>query len=243
MPDVLTMKRLILLCIAAQMAITAHAAPGVAEPQRDPAWLRLVARQKRQLASTAGIDIAFVGDSLTEFWSATGKAAFDLEFHARKTINLGIAGDRTEHILYRVADLDFTSAKPRLIVLLAGTNNLGKDPPDDPVEVAAAVGRIATLLKKHSPESKVLVLSLLPSGKAEEAGLRKRILKTNSGLGKIASGADLEFLHVHDTFLDASGRWKRGTTSDGTHLTARGYDLLARSLSPIVRRLLQLPKR
>ena len=63
---------------------------------------RTFAYQKQQLAAKPA-DIVFVGDSLTEYWTSTGKAVWQLEFHKFRAVNFGIAADRTENILYRVS--------------------------------------------------------------------------------------------------------------------------------------------
>jgi len=160
---------------------------------------------------------------------------WDLEFHDRACVNLGLAGDRTEHILHRLSRLDFTRSKPKTFVVLAGTNNLSRIPPDSPADVAKGVSRIVDTLRQKSPDSRILVLSILPNGYQPDTPLRTAIRETNKLLtDKFAPKAhpNVDFLDIHDAFLNDQGTWKSGLTLDGTHLSLSGYDALARSLAP-----------
>ncbi len=210
------------------------AGPSDPEPVAEASWMRAIATQKQALDQPS-VDLCFVGDSLTEFWTATGKPIWDLEFHDRTCVNLGLAGDRTEHILFRLSRFSFAKAKPRTFILLAGTNNLSKDPPDAPAEVAAAVIRIAAVLKTKSPEARVFVLSILPNGNIPDTPLRKSIVETNRVLAeRYAAQADpkVTWLDLHDRFLTDRQTWKPHLTLDGTHLSQAGYDTLAQALAP-----------
>jgi len=199
-------------------------------PVSDARWVRLFADQKRQLANK--IDICLVGDSLTEFWNETGNPILQLEFAGLRMANLGIAADRTEHILYRVNHLDFSKADPEVFVILAGTNNLAKSPADSPEDTASGVAAIVDAIRLKSDRPRIILLSILPNGYESGSELRKRIVETNALLQKIP---DTKYLDIHDQFIEQDGKWKSGLTLDGTHLTLQGYDLLGRLISPEVK--------
>lgn len=196
----------------------------VAVPQKF--WLAEFQRQKHELAE-GGHRVCFYGDSLTAFWTEQGLGSWELDLKPFQPFNAGIAGDRVEHIHFRARESIFGSPAPEVIVVLAGTNNLGKDPPDDPVAVADGIIALVKTLRAKGPEARVLVLSILPSGAEPGSPLRKRIQLTNGRLALKAPEAGASWLDVHDRFLDDGGRWLPGLTLDGTHLTSRGYDRLA----------------
>ena len=129
-------------------ALSLFATPLVGEEdpgrrQRDSGlWKKLVLRHQREL-SARKVDVCFIGDSLTEFWTTTGRPVWDLDFHQWSCVNLGIAADRAGDILVRIKRMDFSRAKPRVFVLMAGTNDLSKQQPDTPVAVARTVTRVA----------------------------------------------------------------------------------------------------
>jgi lysophospholipase L1-like esterase len=216
---------------------TAVGEPAKAEAVPDAGWMRTFAAQQRQLKKK--VDLCFVGDSLTAFWLHTGKAVWQLEFHAYKTANLGSSGDRTEHILYRVERSDFSKARPEVFVLLAGTNNLSRTPPDSEKATAGGVAKIVEAMRRKAPASKILLMSIPPNGYDPESALRKHVVAANKLLAKLGAGDSVEFLDVHDEFLDENGKWKRGLTVDRTHLSEAGYDVLARKIGPVVRKLLE----
>ncbi len=200
--------------------------------------MRAAARLNREVAAAGReVDLCLVGDSLTAGWRFAGEAAFAVSFHGLKTLNLGLSGDRTEHMLHRLGRCDLRLAEPRLFVLLAGTNNLSKDPPDTPEAVAHGVVAVARALKGKSPASAVLIVSILPNGTDPDSALRRSVVETNALLAERAAAAGFRFLDVHDRFLDGGGRWRPGLSTDGTHLSGRGYDVLATPISGVVAEL------
>lgn len=182
--------------------------------------------------------MVFLGDSLTEFWSYTGKAAWEAQILPFKALNGGVAADRTEHVLWRIQHSDFHRARPRLFVLLMGTNNLAMTPPDSPESVANACLAAARSLLAKQPSSKVLLLGLPPNGLAASAPLRERIKKTDALLEREALASGVSFLPLYATFVDDRERWREGLTLDGTHFSAAGYAALAELLVPRMKELL-----
>ncbi|MCB1100357.1 MAG: hypothetical protein KDN22_32625 [Verrucomicrobiae bacterium] len=209
------------------------------EPERPASWHRKIVQHQSEL-DRGKVDICFVGDSITEFWGHTGKPVWELEFHGSRCVNLGVSADRAEDILFRVQRADFSKARPDFFVVMAGTNNLGKEPPDDSALVANRVLEVVRCLQESCPESRILLLSILPSGNKPGSALRNRILKTNSFLDEGVAKrfpSKCQFLDVHDSFVKAGGGWVPRYTIDGTHLTLDGYDRLAGAIVPILRAL------
>ncbi len=207
------------------------------QPISEIGWLRRVGAQQGILTNQP-CRICFIGDSLTEFWEHTGKADWDLHFAPFKAANLGLTADRTEHILERIRRLDFRRAKPELVVLLMGTNNLGMEPPDAPEEVLRAIQRAVAMLQSKMPEAKVLLLTLPPSGDEPKSALRQRIQQTNALITKASWPDKVRIVPVYEAMVDADDRWKTGYTLDGTHFSASGYASLAALLSPVVKEML-----
>ena len=209
----------------------------VPEPVREAGWLRRVAEQQGLLANQP-CRVCFVGDSLTEFWLHTGRAAWDLEFVPLKAINLGLAADRTENILNRLHRLEFRRANPKLIVLMMGTNNLGMQKPDKPEDVLRAIVTAVTLLRTRLPQAAILLLTIPPSGEEPNSPLRQRIRETNSLMGATKWPERVHLLSVYEKLVDAEDRWREGYTLDGTHFSETGYARMAEILSPVVREML-----
>ena len=71
------------------------------------------------------VDLLFIGDSITQGWEGAGKAAWSEKYGKRNAVNLGIGGDRTQHVLWRLDNGNIDGIKPKLAVLMIGTNNSG----------------------------------------------------------------------------------------------------------------------
>lgn len=207
------------------------------KPIAEAGWLRRVALHQGQL-SNQPCRVCFIGDSLTEFWLHTGRATWELEFAALKPVNLGLAADRTEHVLNRIQRLDFRRANPSLFVLMMGTNNLGMEPPDKPEDVARAVVTGINMLRTKQPHASILVLTIPPSGEEPRSPLRQRIKDTNALLAQTKWPEGVRLLPVYDAMVDEQDRWKDGLTLDGTHFSESGYAKLAEIVASVVKETL-----
>ena len=77
-----------------------------------------------EIAKKGEAQVVFLGDSITAGWGRQA-AIFDKEFGQYKAANFGIGGDRTQHVLWRVENGEFEGIKPKAVVLMIGTNNIG----------------------------------------------------------------------------------------------------------------------
>src|SRR3954454_12867028 len=106
-------------------------------------------------ARQGNIDLLFLGDSITQGWNGNGKAVWQRHYAPRNPANFGIGGDRTQHVLWRLDNGEVDPIKPKVVVLMIGTNNLGSNSDDQIVE---GITTIVSRLRSKLPESKVLLL-------------------------------------------------------------------------------------
>ena len=113
-------------------------------------WWKDRHEEKLALAKQGGWELVFLGDSITHGWERNGKSTWDKYYGARKAINLGFGGDRTEHVLWRLEHGEFDGYKPRVVVIMIGTNNTGHDmhPPE---AIAAGIEKIVYYNSKTNP--------------------------------------------------------------------------------------------
>ncbi len=197
----------------------------------ETSWIRRLGGHQGELTN-GRFNVVFIGDSLTEFWTHTGKTTWEGELVPLKSMNCGLAGDRTEHILYRINWLDFRRAAPKVFVLLMGTNNLGMTPPDDPKSVARAIVLATNILAKRHPQTRILVLEIPPSGYEPRSALRRSIRETNTLLTQAALPSQAQLVPIYDLFTNPDDQWKPEMTLDGTHFSAMGYEELTKQLAP-----------
>jgi lysophospholipase L1-like esterase len=83
----------------------------------------------------------------------------------------------------------------------------------------------------------VIVLSILP---VKDPVKQAKVHETNRILAGYAYPKDeVVFLDVQESFLNADGTLKTDLYTDGTHLTANGYEVLADAIEPVLERLIQ----
>ncbi|MDG1890895.1 MAG: sulfatase-like hydrolase/transferase [Verrucomicrobiota bacterium] len=202
----------------------------------DEKWWKERDREKKQVAKKRDIDLAFIGDSITQGWEGSGQSVWDQFYAERKSINLGFSGDRTEHVVWRLNKGQLDHITPKVAVVLIGTNNTGHRM-QDPAETAEGIERILDILKDRSPETKALLLGVFPRGRsAHDLG---RI--TNQGINQIIrrfhDGKRVHYLDISEAFLDENGDLPASIMPDALHLNKHGYQLWAEAMEPKLREL------
>lgn len=199
-------------------------------PADDPVWR---ARHAEFIADSqnGGYDVLCLGDSLTRGWD-DHRDVWAERVTRKRTAFHAIGGETTNALLWRLEHGETDGLDPKLVVLLIGTNNRGvKDDPDDIAGgVAAVVGRV----RERLPRTKILVLGLLPQGRSADGGSRRLFAEVNRRLAAFDSGP-VAVRDVGDCLLEPDGTLSSDTSTDGTHLTRRGYERLADALGPLVR--------
>lgn len=111
-------------------------------------------------------DVVFLGDSITHGWEGQQKA-WEEHFGTFKPVNLGISGDQTGHVLWRITDgKELDNLKPKAAVIMIGTNNTGGHSAD---QIAGGITAIVEELKRQKPGIKILVLGVFPRGNGQDA--------------------------------------------------------------------------
>jgi len=120
---------------------------------------------KRIEQSKGAGDVVFLGDSITHGWE--GQKAWQEHFGSFNPVNLGIGGDQTGHVLWRITEgHELDHLKPKAAVIMIGTNNTGGHTAE---QIAGGIKAIVEELKRQKPDIKVLVLGVFPRGNAGDA--------------------------------------------------------------------------
>jgi beta-glucosidase len=181
------------------------------------------------------IDLIFLGDSITQGWETGGKAVWDEFYGKRNAVNLGISGDRTQHVLWRLENGNIDGISPKLAVLMIGTNNSGRNSSQ---QISAGVQAIVEKLRARLPQTKVLVLAIFPRG-ADAADPQRKVNEgANAAMSKLADGKQVFFLDIGKGFLAADGSLSKEVMPDLLHLNEKSYRIWAESIEPKVKELL-----
>jgi len=193
--------------------------------------------------------LVFLGDSITQGWSGKGKAVWEKYWAPLGAANFGIGGDRTEHILWRLANGNYDGLKPKLTVLLIGTNNTGHQGRPMPEhggavysstagETAAGVTEIVKVLKQKQPQMKILLLAIFPRGATPEDKMRQQNEKTNELIAKLDDGKSVFFMDINKGLLEADGTLSKDIMPDLLHPNEKGYEIWASSIEARVKELM-----
>ena len=178
-------------------------------------------------------DLVFLGDSITSGWD---RDIMKERFGKYKAMQIGIGGDWIQNVLWRVQNSTLDKVKPKLIVLMIGTNNLSHGYGAD----AIATGNSAILdaIKKKTPSSKVLLLGVFPRGKKITEAKNVILKKVNSKLANMADNQRVFFLDIGDKLIESDGSISRTIFRDGIHPTKAGYIRWADAIQPTVEKLM-----
>jgi lysophospholipase L1-like esterase len=197
-------------------------------------------KDKEALLAKGPIQLVLIGDSITDGWRGGGKEVFASNYAKYNTYNIGIGGDRTQHVLWRIehGELDGISPNPKAAMLMIGTNNLGGNPSNE--AIAEGVTKIVHEIHEKLPRTKVLLLAIFPRGEKADNPLRTRIKSINESLAKLDDGGKtVKYLDIGDKFLDKEGNIPRDVMKDFLHPTSKGYEIWAEATKPALDELLK----
>lgn len=226
------------LILAALLLLQAKEDPAQAAPRvREYSWMSTAAwkqRHEANLKKPKDAELVFVGDSITEGW---GNNAI-WQKHYPKASNLGIGGDTTQNVLWRLENGEVEGLAPKAVVILIGTNNFGLhgDKPDDVVRGVAAV---VQAVRKKLPKAKVLLLGIFPRDANPKAGIRESLKKVNAEIAKLDDKKSVRFLDLGPKFLAADGSIAKEIMPDALHLSEKGYEIWAESMNPLLSELMK----
>lgn len=181
------------------------------------------------------VDLLFIGDSITQGWEGAGKDVWAKRYTPRNAVNLGIGGDRTQHVLWRLDHGNVDGIQPKLAVLMIGTNNARSNAPE---QTAEGVTAIVKKLREKLPQTKILILAVFPRGADNNDELRQKNAKVNEQIAKLADGQMVEFLDIGPKFLAADGTLSKEIMPDLLHLSPKGYEIWADSIEAHVQRMM-----
>jgi len=250
------MKRIFTLLLSALVLLAVVAAPGafaqdtnisvqntaVIPAPRDANWIKRHEGFVRE-AKQGGIDILFLGDSITDFWRDRGLNVWNQYYAPRHAANFGISGDRTQHVLWRMDHGELDGLKPKVVVLMIGTNNTGKERDRDKIrntvpETIAGVQAVVRELREKLPQSKILLLAVFPRGPLDDPQ-RAQVALVNTVIAKLDDGRMVRYLDINPKFLEADGTLPRNVMPDGLHPGEQGYRIWADAMEPVLEEMLK----
>jgi lysophospholipase L1-like esterase len=200
-------------------------------PAPSMSWMIRVNKANENAHKIAdSIQLVFDGDSITDGWQGAGKAVWEERYGNLHPINFGISGDRTQNLLWRLSQGQMDGIRPKLIVLMIGTNNSGR-----PIkEVADGVKAIVDDYQKHCPEAVILLQAIFPRGEQPGNSARVWVNEVNQILSKLGDEKNVIYIDFGDKFLNSDGTMSKEVMPDFLHPSAKGYQIWADAIQPVI---------
>jgi len=201
--------------------------------------------QLLEKAKQGRIDVYFAGDSITRRWGATDYpdllANWRTNFFGWNAANFGWGADRVQNILWRLENGELDNVNPKVIVLLAGTNNVGNATPpandDARVEdVSRGIKAVLDVMRTRAPQATIILTAIFPRN--DNMAVMPTINAINARIATFADGKMVRFLNINDRLAGPDGRLFDGMMHDRLHPTLQGYQVWADALRPILTELL-----
>jgi lysophospholipase L1-like esterase len=193
------------------------------------------------------IDIYFEGDSITRRWGATDYpemlANWNQNFFGWNAANFGWGADTTQNILWRLQNGELDNVNPRVIVLIAGTNNVGnRTSPDEGArveDITKGLKAILDTMRTKAPKATIVLMGIFPRN--DNMAVMPVINRINENLARFADGKTVRFLNINSRLAGPDGVLFEGVMGDRLHPATKGYQIWADALKPIFTELLGPP--
>jgi len=228
------------------------AAPPTTRPQRAPApqpsatipviqaGKDRVHQQYVDLVHKGGIDLLFIGDSITDNMHSAdplhgGKAVWDQYYAPLHAANIGIGADRTQNVLWRLQNGELDGFKAKVIVLLLGTNNVTpanaapRAVRNTNADVVAGMKLVVNEIRTRQPQAKLILMAIFPRGRTGDDPYRQPIKEINAELAKLDDGQNIFYTDINDKFLAPDGSIPMDVMPDqpALHPNDKGYHIWA----------------
>lgn len=226
----------LVVCLIASSAFAQEAKHAAVTPSpREGGWMNRH-NSFNERVKQGNVDLIFIGDSITQGWERDGKDVWQKHYGNRNAVNLGISGDRTQHVLWRLDNGNIEGIKPKLAVMMIGTNNSNRDD-HTAEEIADGIKAIVAKLRVKLPETKILLLAIFPRGPMPNPQ-REKNAKASELASQVADGKTVYYLDIGPKFLTADGTLEKEIMPDHLHLSPKGYEIWAAAIEDKVQELM-----
>ena len=157
-------------------------------------------------------------------------------YGSRKCINMGVSGDRTQHVLWRFDNGQLDGIKARVAVVMIGTNNSNHDDNTE-ADILEGVNAIVQQIRTRQPDTKIILLGIFPRGQTFSVQ-RGKILQVNEALARLDDGANIFYIDIGPRLIENDGSISQTMMRDYLHPGDAGYKIWAAATEPKLKELL-----
>jgi len=181
-------------------------------------------------------DVEFIGDSITQGWEGAVKNVWQEYYGQRKVINMGVSGDRTQHVLWRFEHGQLNGIKASIAVVMIGTNN-SNNQDNTEADILEGVTAIVDQIRTRQPDTKIILMGIFPRGKSFSTQ-RGKILQVNEALARLDDGKNIFYIDIGPQLIENDGSISQSMMRDYLHPGEAGYKIWADAIEPKVKELL-----
>ena len=180
------------------------------------------------------VDLLYIGDSIVRSWTWDGQPVWDHYYAKRNGVVMGMTGDRTEQVLWRLQNGNIDGISPKLAIVMIGQNN---GPFNTGEEIGAGVTAIVQTLRQKLPQTKILLLAIFPRGE-KPTPERAVLAKANEITAKLADGNHVFYVDLNYLFLQPDGSILASLMPDFEHPNREGHRVWAVATEPEIAELM-----
>jgi len=175
-------------------------------------------------------DIVFDGDSIMNRWENTGKEIWNQRYKGIAA-DFGIEGDRVENVLWRLEKGQVDGIDPKVVMLMIGTNNSGRN---SAAEIAEGIRVLVAEYETRCPHAHIILMGIFPRGEKPTDGGRRKVAAVNAIIKSLEDGKRVTYIDISDKLIQADGTISRDMMPDFVHPTAKGYQIWAEAMQPVI---------
>ena len=229
--------------------LVSHCSPADQPAARTDRNSQIAHKQLVEKAQKGGIDVYFVGDSITRRWGTKDPQYREFfqnwtnNFFGWNAGNFGWGADTTQNILWRLENGELDGVNPKIIVILAGINNVGNVPGGEKkvADITRGLKAIVKACQDRAPKAVIILTALFPRN--DNMAVVPEINQINENLAKMADGKQLRYLNINEKMADKDGKLFPGMSRDRLYPTVKAYQVWADGLKPIFAEILGPPAR
>lgn len=189
-------------------------------------------------------EVVLVGDSITHLWGGLpheprGNRGADSwkALFGNKALNLGFGWDRIQNVLWRLDHGEMDGLNPKHVVIHIGTNNLAGTKNArtcTPAEIAAGIKAVVKRVQTFTPKAHIILMAVFPRGEKPDNPARQKIAEINRLVAPLGEQSGVTFLDITNKLINKDGVITRDIMRDFLHPAAKGYQIWADALRPII---------
>lgn len=196
---------------------------------------KMHAKDLKVVQQNKNFDLVMIGDSITNGWDNSDKQDLLKEaFPNFSILNLGISGDTTQGVLWRLHDGVLNDISTKVVMVMIGTNNLRTGKSEN---IALGIKEVTKALRSKVPKAKILLLGLFPRGRDAKNGWRLKTIEVNKIIQDLDDSHTVIYKDIGKAFLDKYGYLSEDISKDALHLTAEGYNRWVETVKPLILKL------